>query len=96
MLQECGTDYSSKRYQASGWMSLKTAPCVFVYKWLVMLFCVDSLIMFAKKESEIDDVKSGLNNKLKLKDLEKPKRLFKINLKWEQDGSLRMTPTQFI
>lgn len=75
---------------------LKTAPCVFVKKRLVTLCYAKDSIMFAGKESDIDDVKLGRNNKLTVIDLKKPKRFLGKDFNWARHGSLTLTQRKLI
>lgn len=52
---------------------LQTEHGILVKEGLLILGYVDDLIMFPRKESEIENVKPGLSHKFKLKDLGKPK-----------------------
>lgn len=79
-----------------GLEELKVTSSVFAKESLVIFCSVDDLIMFAWKESEIDNVKRGLKNRFKLNDLGKPNRFLGIGFKWARHGSLPMTHIQRI
>lgn len=51
---------------------VKTGPYVLVKEGLPILCYVDNLIMLPRKESDIDDVKGGLNNKFRLQNMGNP------------------------
>lgn len=57
-----------------GLEELRTASCFFVKEELVRMCLVVHLVMFARRESGINEVKRELNNKFRLNDFGKPKR----------------------
>lgn len=85
-----------KTLNQHGLTETKAVPCLFVRNGMKIVCYVDDLFLSAKQESVILYIKRKLCNKIRLKDLGRPRCFFGKDLKWRSDGSLSISQAQLI
>lgn len=66
------------------------APSVFIKKDIAVLYHVDDLFFFLEQKGTINKINGELEGKFRIKDMEHPKRIPSLEVKWHFDGSLSM------
>lgn len=76
--------------------SLSTAPCIYFGGDVIIICYVDDILILAKEEERINNIKKQLSNNLVLKDLGKPVEFLGIQFKRTEHGSIKMRQPNLI
>lgn len=69
-------------FQKACLREMRSAPCIFRKKNLIVVRYVDDLVIFRMKLNMVDDFRNQMRRKFKIKDLRRPTQLPAIELNW--------------
>lgn len=65
---------------------MDSVPCIFAGKGVITICYIDDLLVFAKEEGKIEELKKKLNRQLAMRDLGRPGSFLDIDLVWTKEA----------